>query len=346
MNQPPSESLTHGSGVPSGAPERFDPATMRGGTIEAEHLARYRFAAQLVEGRSVLDAGSGWGYGSEILKLAGASRVVGVDIAASIVEAASALASPGVTFEVGDIQALEFPDDSFDVIVCFEAIEHVERWPDTLDGFARVLKPDGQLIISTPNDPAYGDRNEHHIHQFTRNEFRAVLGERFDSVELFAQSPWITSLICDLETSESANVEVDLARTAKNVAAEAGTEIYLIAVAGAANSQALKPAATLASAAEFKEWIERWDEQHTYIHSLQNELGLHRTQEADALRSEILRLSALLAERETSVLEARRHCAEADERIARMQGATSWRVTAPLRNNRLLRKLTGRDTMR
>src|SRR6186997_360777 len=67
---------------PSDQPvERFDPESFRGELVEAEHLARYRWAAAAVAGRDVLDAGCGEGYGSRLLaELGGARRCVGIDI--------------------------------------------------------------------------------------------------------------------------------------------------------------------------------------------------------------------------------------------------------------------------
>ncbi len=109
------------------ADERFVPGTADGELIEVEHLARYWWATQLAAGRAVLDAGCGVGYGSGLLAGAGASTVVGVDVAPKAVEAAAAVAPANASFVTGDVHALPFDDDSFDLVVCFEVIEHVER---------------------------------------------------------------------------------------------------------------------------------------------------------------------------------------------------------------------------
>lgn len=324
-------------------PERFEPNAMRGGLVEAEHLTRYRFAASVCGGREVLDAACGWGYGSELLLRGGAKSVTGVDIAESVIDAAGAANDSRINFLVGDIESLPFANDSFDVVVCFEAIEHVEGWARALDEFARVLRPGGQLVISTPNDSAYGDRNEHHIHQFTRAEFSLELGNRFANVELFAQSPWVVSIVSDLAVSEAADLEIELPATLKTTGAEAGSEIYLIAIAS--NSEVAMPGnrAVMTSPVELFEWIKRWEAQDAYLQDLRDELGSHRSQEAATLRAEVLRLNELLVERELAVVNAQREVAEAQRGLSRMHGATSWRVTAPFRNNRLLRKLTGRS---
>ncbi|MEF2230549.1 MAG: class I SAM-dependent methyltransferase, partial [Pseudodesulfovibrio sp.] len=48
-------------------------------------------------------------------------------------------------------QPLALPDDTFDVIICREVIEHVESVPHTLREFFRILKPGGTLILTFPN---------------------------------------------------------------------------------------------------------------------------------------------------------------------------------------------------
>ena len=75
------------AGMQSGFPERFAPGDMRGELIEAEHLARYSWAAGLARGKRVLDAGCGTAYGSRMLAEGGAQEVVGIDIAAEVLEA-------------------------------------------------------------------------------------------------------------------------------------------------------------------------------------------------------------------------------------------------------------------
>src|SRR4051812_33768233 len=112
---------------------------MHGRLIEAEHLARYRWAAGFVAGKRVLDAGCGTAYGSAILGDAGATEVVAVDIDGAAVEAARASAPGGVTLETGDIRRLPYADASFDVVVCFEVVEHVDNPETVFDELRRVL---------------------------------------------------------------------------------------------------------------------------------------------------------------------------------------------------------------
>src|SRR5215203_3795600 len=92
-----------------------------------EHVHRYLWAAGLVSGKRVLDVGSGEGFGSAIL--AGrAAQVVGIDVDPVTVEH-SRLNYEASNLEFREASALElqaFEADTFDVVVAFEMIEHVQ----------------------------------------------------------------------------------------------------------------------------------------------------------------------------------------------------------------------------
>ena len=159
-----------------------------------EHVARYTFAARLARGKRVLDAGCGAGYGSAELALA-ADRVIGIDCAAEALEFARAnYHSPNLQFEQASCTDLPYPDASFDLVVAFEVIEHLENWRDFLAQVRRVLAANGQFIVSTPNKLYYtesrgGDgTNPFHVHEFDFEEFRAELKSVFPYVSMFLEN--------------------------------------------------------------------------------------------------------------------------------------------------------------
>ena len=176
-------------------PERFDPRGAKGELVEAEHRARYWWAADYVEGKQVLDAGCGTGFGTAILSERRPARLVGVDISEEAVERAGDLAPRADELRQADVRELPFADSTFDVVVCFEVIEHIDRQDEALDELRRVLRPTGCLLISSPNRDVYTPGNPHHVHEYAREELEAALRGRFDHVALFMQHPWLASAI-------------------------------------------------------------------------------------------------------------------------------------------------------
>ena len=161
-----------------------------------EHIARYRFAKDFVSGKRVLDIACGEGYGAAALVKAGAASVTGVDISPEICE--HARRRYGLDARTGDAQAIPLPDRSIDLVVSFETIEHVDAPATFLGECARVLVPEGTLIVSTPNRPVYsgkGGQNPFHRLEFDEGEFVDLLCSRFRTVRLYTQFPQWASLV-------------------------------------------------------------------------------------------------------------------------------------------------------
>ncbi len=174
--------------------ERFLPEVMSDQLIEAEHHARYRFAGAVVSGRRVLDAGCGVGWGSQVLLDYGAASVDGVDIDEFAITE-SIRRCPAGTFVQADLMHLPFPAHAFDVIACFEAIEHVEEPLRGLDEFRRVLAPGGIVLVSSPNPGVYPAGNPFHRHELTPQELLTAMGERFAHTELWRQHNFMASAL-------------------------------------------------------------------------------------------------------------------------------------------------------
>lgn len=145
-----------------------------------EHLARYRFARERLRGR-VLDVACGTGYGTALL------GAVGVDLSrASLAYAAKRYPAKYVA---ADAQRLPFGRE-FDTVVSFETLEHVPDPARFVEECARVLRPGGTLIVSTPNRELWSPRSarpcqRYHVREFNRREFLEVM--RPLRVELFGQ---------------------------------------------------------------------------------------------------------------------------------------------------------------
>lgn len=164
--------------------------------IWLDHIARYEFASSYVKGKNVLDLSCGTGYGSKILCDAGAKKVIGVDISGEAIDfSRTKYKKDRLEFKIGDILKIEFPDSYFEVVVSFETIEHVSNQKKALLEIRRVLKPDGLLIISSPNRKMTSPfksfdelpENPFHIVEYTMKEFIQLLGNYFKVVEVYGQ---------------------------------------------------------------------------------------------------------------------------------------------------------------
>jgi len=135
-------------------------------------------------GQRVLEIGCGRGVGMEILLSLGAEHVTGFDLDPRMVAlAAQRLAKYGERARVfvGDAEAIDAPDDSFDAVVDYGVIHHIPHWQQALKEIARVLKPGGTFyfedllksLISTWPAPLFFDHPQ--ATQFYGAEFRSEL---------------------------------------------------------------------------------------------------------------------------------------------------------------------------
>lgn len=159
-----------------------------------EHMARYAFARRLARQKRVLDAACGAGYGSAVLA-AQATFVAAFDVSLEAVQAArKTYPQRNLAFLVGRAEQIPFRDASFDLIVAFEVIEHLQDWRALLAEARRLLAPGGQFIVSTPNRLYYAETREtagpnpYHVKEFDFSEFRAALEEYFPSTAVYLQN--------------------------------------------------------------------------------------------------------------------------------------------------------------
>jgi 2-polyprenyl-3-methyl-5-hydroxy-6-metoxy-1,4-benzoquinol methylase/GT2 family glycosyltransferase len=167
--------------------------------IRHERYHRYLFALQFCRGKVVLDIACGEGYGSALIGRV-ASSVTGVDIAGDAVRhAASNYGTDSVSFAVGECADIPVADASVDVVVSFETLEHVADQHRFFREIKRVLRPEGMLVISTPNTDVYKEiltePNPFHVKELNEAEFCSILGENFLNFRLFGQRSVVGSAI-------------------------------------------------------------------------------------------------------------------------------------------------------
>jgi SAM-dependent methyltransferase len=177
--------------------ERFVPGVV--GQVEMEHLHRYIAAMQLCHNKEILDIASGEGYGCFMLAQV-AKCVIGIDIdPASVQIANEKYVSEKINFKVGTCSAIPLADNSVDVVISFETIEHIKEQMQFVQEVKRVLRPEGIFIVSTPDrvvaTPLGSPANEFHIRELYRDEFYCMLKKHYNNVVFFGQRSITGSLI-------------------------------------------------------------------------------------------------------------------------------------------------------
>jgi SAM-dependent methyltransferase len=218
--------------------ERFTPECVR--EIWYEHFHRYVFARDLVGGLKVLDAACGEGYGTALLATVAASAT-GVDISPQAIEHAKARYSgDSLEFRVSDCLSLPFDDDEFDCVVSFETLEHLEDHDGLMTEFRRVLKPDGFLLVSSPDKAIYTElqknENEFHQRELYRDEFETLLGKYFPAFSLLGQKLVFQSAIWSMEEANGVKFHQENEGEVAAYATLHHAPVYLIAICAADES--------------------------------------------------------------------------------------------------------------
>jgi SAM-dependent methyltransferase len=328
-----------------GGGERYVPELNAATMMEAEHQARYRWACALAASRTVLDAGCGVGWGTKLLLDAGAAAATGLDLSEQALESARDRTAGRATLVRGDLQQMPFEDDSFGLVVCFEAIEHVEEPGTALDELRRVLAPGGVLLISSPNRGVYPDGNPFHLNEYSSEELEDALRARFAHVDVYRQQTHVGSLLADEATfaleDPATTVAADLR---KSVGGGPGDELYTVAAASDQPLPELPSLAVLTDAAEVRHWSEALVElerralaAETSVAVATGEIGVLRfehdkaqvaLQASDRARRAV---EAEAAELRAALEQAGRERDETRRWLDQHRRSLSWRLTAPLR---------------
>jgi SAM-dependent methyltransferase len=147
------------------------------------HEAAYRLLAPSCVGALVLDVGCGEGYGTELLRQAGARRVLGVDYDCDVVQHVRHR-YPSVSSLRANAVSLPFRDASIDVVVALQVIEHLWEQQRFVQDCARVLRTGGRMLLTTPNRVTFATpempRNPFHSHELSADELIELTTPFFD----------------------------------------------------------------------------------------------------------------------------------------------------------------------
>jgi ubiquinone/menaquinone biosynthesis C-methylase UbiE len=305
--------------------ERFVPGAR--GEIWIEHWHRYHFAARWCEGKRVIDAACGEGYGTALLARH-AAHVTGVDISAeAIAHARRRYASlANAEFIEASCTALPLADASVDVAISFETIEHIAAQAEFVSELARVLKPEGVLVLSCPNKLEYSDKrgftNEFHVRELYRGELQALVAARLPQIAWYGQRPSFFSVIAPesmgaYAASEGQLVEIDEAGADEPAHALSHPLYFLVVASRSAAAIASLPPA-LSVLADRDDWV------HRDYEKVMRELGA-AVARGDALAARIATGESSIADLKDDVRAAIAARGEAEAKLVRSDAALQAR---------------------
>lgn len=145
----------------------------------------YRYLANYLENKRVLEVGFGTGIG--VLQYAPkAISVDAVEIDERAVEfARKCFPTDRINWRRADILSMNTYLSRYDAIVMIEVLEHIEDWKKALSIIHGLLEDDGKLYLSSRNANADLRKNDLHEREWTAKELRDNLLGYFGSVELF-----------------------------------------------------------------------------------------------------------------------------------------------------------------
>ncbi|MEI8083817.1 MAG: class I SAM-dependent methyltransferase, partial [Actinomycetes bacterium] len=156
------------------------------------HLFAYIAAAErLPPHATVLEIGTGEGYGGNLLRTRGL-KLIGTDLSMQALRHAREVYTD-IPFCAADGMALPFPAAMFDAIVSFQVVEHVPQVSRYLQEAGRVLKPGGLLILTTPNRdlrllPFQMPWNPYQLREYTARGLARALQHHFRHVAILGVS--------------------------------------------------------------------------------------------------------------------------------------------------------------
>lgn len=197
--------------------ERVVPGISEAGNLQS-HWARYHFIRRWIEPHHwVLETACGSGYGTQFLARA-AARVVGADYSPlALAYARSTYPATNLTFVQMDCHHIPLQSGIFDRVVSLEVFEHLQDSAAYLRECARVLRPGGLLLLSTPNRATWDIHMDSihleyafHVNMMDLRSLRQALRAHFSSCEIYGQRPSGSPLHAALRSLDIFNLRLRL----------------------------------------------------------------------------------------------------------------------------------------
>lgn len=172
-----------------------------------QHLLIERFLrtvireARILRPKTILEAGCGEGFILDRLYKAGVGeKRIGIDFSDDAIELAKK-ERPHLDVRKGDIYNIPFKDNSFDLVICCEVLEHLEQPEKALAELERVTK--NYVILSVPNEPVFKLANflrgknilrlgndREHVNHWSGDSFEKFVGDKFNVFTRRQPFPW------------------------------------------------------------------------------------------------------------------------------------------------------------
>ena len=158
-----------------------------------EHLHRYEEVLKPLSGNeTILDIACGSGFGTHLLSTSSTGKVYGGDLSSKAINLCQKTWNKdNLSYGIMDGTQLRFEDNTFDVVVSFETIEHTTRFNEMIQELKRVVKPNGTIYLSTPNikvnSPSGIVTNPYHKQEWDYTEFTKILKTHFSKFKLYGQ---------------------------------------------------------------------------------------------------------------------------------------------------------------
>lgn len=309
--------------------ERYVPGVI--GDIELEHLHRYYLARELALGKDVLDIACGEGYGSALLAEV-ARSVVGVDASEEVIRYANErYQRSNVQFKHGACGHIPLPDASIDLIVSFETIEHHDEHHEMMREFVRILRPDGLVLISSPDKAEYSDKpqfvNSFHVKELYFEEFQELLLNYFGHAQFYGQRVRYGSCIGPLHNASTPPANFRLSQGRAHKFLSIPEPVYFVAIVGNGELPLLPSGIFIPEVPEY------WH-QHMALQAGIEE----RDQQLGHLQSQLMNTMAeharVIEERDQRFGSLYTRLLTKEEELRRMHSSLLWRNISKVRNLR------------
>ena len=154
-----------------------------------DYLQKVMRRYAIAKDAAILEVGCSGGPLLAELQAAGYTNLRGLDVSPVAIDRAKARGLSNLF--VMDATKPDFPDNTFDLLIASDILEHLQKPQEALAQWQRILKPGGLAIILVPAFMflwSEHDEVNHHFHRYTRHELAALLGQQ--GLEVVTSSYW------------------------------------------------------------------------------------------------------------------------------------------------------------